>query len=146
MGGFDQDYIRRRVEVVESGCWEWQKSRDRLGYGQVSRVSTGESLAHRLAYKIFKGSVQGLVVRHSCDNPPCCNPDHLEAGTQAHNLQDARDKKRMLPKPPSKVTPEILEDIKVRLLNGEKQRDIAKLHNISEPHMTTLKYKLMSNT
>lgn len=35
---------------------------------------------------------QGEIVRHKCDNPICCNPDHLLLGTQLENIQD-RDKR-----------------------------------------------------
>lgn len=30
------------------------------------------------------------VVRHKCDNPPCINPQHLEAGTIADNNKDRK--------------------------------------------------------
>lgn len=32
---------------------------------------------------------------HSCDNPPCCNPAHLSAGTNQQNLADAAAKGRL---------------------------------------------------
>jgi hypothetical protein len=31
---------------------------------------------------------------HSCDNPPCCNPDHLTVGTNAENVADRQAKGR----------------------------------------------------
>lgn len=37
---------------------------------------------------------EGLVVRHSCDNPPCWNPSHLELGTQAENVRDRETRGR----------------------------------------------------
>lgn len=44
---------------------------------------------HRIAYMICKGEVLGhQVVRHTCDNMVCCNPDHLLLGTQADNILD----------------------------------------------------------
>jgi predicted XRE-type DNA-binding protein len=30
----------------------------------------------------------GLFVRHSCDNPPCVNVDHLSVGTAQQNSDD----------------------------------------------------------
>ena len=43
-----------------------------------------------MAFRLANGWVPtgGLVVMHSCDNPPCCNPKHLESGTLRQNAQD----------------------------------------------------------
>jgi hypothetical protein len=46
--------------------------------------------AHQYMYRLTKGSVpEGLVVRHTCDNPSCVNPEHLIVGTYKDNTQDA---------------------------------------------------------
>ena len=43
-------------------------------------------LAHRVAYMLAGDVIlPGEVIMHSCDNPPCCNPAHLSAGTHADN-------------------------------------------------------------
>lgn len=40
------------------------------------------------------GQIKGLVVRHTCDNPGCCNPDHLLLGTHADNVSDKYERGR----------------------------------------------------
>jgi hypothetical protein len=35
-----------------------------------------------------------MLVMHSCDNPPCCNPDHLSLGTHLQNMAECRAKDR----------------------------------------------------
>lgn len=32
--------------------------------------------------------IEGLVIRHRCDNPSCINPTHLETGTPMDNVMD----------------------------------------------------------
>lgn len=82
---------------TNTGCWEWSLSRStkRGGYGQ-KRLSDGKVCkAHRLAWMIFKGPIRpGEFVCHRCDNPPCCNPDHLFLGSPRDNVLDAISKGR----------------------------------------------------
>lgn len=77
-------------------CLEWQGSTDPKGYGRFN-AGTGVAprfmLAHRYAMEII-GSLDSRPVLHACDNPPCCNPDHLRSGTRAENNAEMRAKRR----------------------------------------------------
>lgn len=68
-------------------CWPWLASRIRSGYGQLG-VGGTVLRSHRLSYAIHYSDPGTLFVIHSCDNPPCCNPKHLSAGTSADNTRD----------------------------------------------------------
>ena len=79
---------------VQGDCLIWIGAHDRDGYGKT--IFKGQSFrAHRLAYLFFCGELEnGKVVMHSCDNPSCCNPDHLSLGTNEENRKDSVFKKR----------------------------------------------------
>jgi hypothetical protein len=78
------------------GCWEWQGSLNRLGYGRFTNFDGRRDwLAHRLSYRLFIGEFdEELRVCHSCDNPRCVNPNHLFLGTAKDNTQDSIRKGR----------------------------------------------------
>lgn len=85
-----------KVKICESGCWEWQASKNQDGYGQIGITRDSGPImyqAHRVALFIKTGE-QGEVARHSCDNPGCCNPDHLSWGTHQDNVDDKMNRGR----------------------------------------------------
>ena len=80
----------------ETGCWEWTGSRLKAGYGQLGKEKgAGLMLAHRYSYEQNVGPIPaGMIVCHRCDNPPCCNPEHLFLGDHGANMKDMERKGR----------------------------------------------------
>jgi len=69
-------------------CWEWQASKNKVGYGQFWLSGYYEK-AHRVAFFISnEGKQVKKFVLHTCDNPSCVNPNHLYEGSQANNMND----------------------------------------------------------
>jgi hypothetical protein len=69
----------KRIKVSD-GCWEWDGGHDSNGYGRFALESRKQGYAHIYAYQKFVGPVpKGLELDHTCRNPGCCNPKHLEA-------------------------------------------------------------------
>lgn len=79
---------------VDSDCWIWTGSVNKLGYGTMGVGSRSDGsertvAVHRVAYELQNGPIpRGLNVLHHCDNPPCVRGDHLYAGTMKQNSQD----------------------------------------------------------
>ncbi len=68
-------------------CWHWTGKPNSQGYGAVSW--NGRTYGtHRVSwFLMYRKWPQGLL-RHICDNPPCCNPSHLLEGTRQDNTRD----------------------------------------------------------
>lgn len=114
------DRLWARVQKRPDGCWEWQGYRDARGYGQIGLGTRNEGITstHRAAWLVTGGEIpEGMVVRHKCDNPPCCNPDHLELGTHQQNSDDKLARKRQAKGaslPHTKLTDDQVHEIRAR--------------------------------
>jgi HNH endonuclease len=89
-------FWQRVKQGTTAECWPWiAKSKLAYGYGAVNWDGRVQS-AHRLAYELTYGPIApGLHVLHNCDNPGCCNPNHLRLGSHADNMRDAAIRSRM---------------------------------------------------
>lgn len=105
----NKDITRFWTHVQKSGvndCWPWtgptktvNKRYTPMTYGAFTATIDGKSYsrnAHRYAWIIAnkQSPPAGWVICHHCDNPLCCNPGHLFAGTRADNQRDMQRKLR----------------------------------------------------
>lgn len=111
----------------EHECWPWVGHRNRLGYGRFTYVRGMTQQATRIAWLLWHGSLppNDMFVCHSCDNPPCVNPNHLWLGTCKQNVQDMVQKGRHNP------TPKRGEESNKAKLSAAQALEI---YNSNEPH------------
>lgn len=83
--------LERKLHRTPNGCLEWTGATYGPGYGHLSRGPRGAGLipAHVATWILTNGPIpDGMVIRHTCDNPPCCDLAHLLIGTQQDNIAD----------------------------------------------------------
>lgn len=103
-------------DITNDGCWEIKSSRTIHGYGRVRNSSNKQEITSRMAYRVWVGPIpDGMLVLHSCDNPPCINPEHLRIGTHFENSMDRSYRGRT----GSRLSREDVIEIRRRLDNGE---------------------------
>ena len=119
-------------------CWEWLGWMSD-GYGYFSAGGKNYR-AHRIAYYLKYGNDPNeLCVLHCCDNPICCNPEHLFLGTHQDNMQDAARKGRQNGRNNNaKLTENNVREIKKLLHRNLPGVDIAKKFNVSIATITDI--------
>lgn len=118
-------------------CWPWTRSRSQ-GYGRFSVGGRRGRLAvaSRVAYEITNGPLPlGVEARHTCDNPPCCNPAHLIPGTQAQNMADMVQRGRS---PKQKLTARDIRAIRRRRADGARVVDLATEYGVTPSNVSQI--------
>jgi len=134
--------ILRSTELdLISGCWNWTGTKtNNYGYMRVRGVS---KRSHRVSYEDFVGSIpDGMLVCHKCDNPSCCNPDHLFLETQDENMADRGRKRRQAIGSSigsTNLTEKDVADIWMMLVSGMSNRSISKVSMASESVVSKIK-------
>lgn len=72
-----------------TNCWIWQGYKNQDGYGRL-RYNGRTIPAHHYFWekkfgKILEPYPRNVLDHIVCDNPPCCNPDHLKRSTTGKN-------------------------------------------------------------
>lgn len=125
-------------------CWPWQAGKNERGYG-LFWLRDRNVMAHRYAYELTYGPLpEGMLACHRCDNPPCCNPAHLFAGTYADNAHDRDQKGRHNPAEGSAhgsatLTDDLVRSMKIRYAQGGiSQRELARLYNVTTQTVSSI--------
>lgn len=131
-------------------CWPWLGFKDRDGYGKFDLISPIKRAvpASRLAYELTYGPIpDGMLACHTCDNPSCCNPKHIYAGTRSDNNRDPFLRNRCSHKgeadPASKLTEEKIRIIRIvydsGVMNQKQLAEIFGVHHSTISCITTRK-------
>lgn len=134
-----------RLRETESGCQEFMGSRNTEGYGNIWYEGKCWK-AHRFSWRAWKGPIpEDMLVCHTCDNPPCCNIDHLFLGTNLDNTLDKVRKGRMAPTHGANNPAAILTEDKVWLIHellyagNHTQQELANMFMVSKGHINNIK-------
>lgn len=118
------------------------------GYHTI--VVDGEAYGvHRFVYEQMFGEIpEGLIVRHLCGNPHCCNPEHLALGTDGDNARDRDEHGRTArgtKNGRSKLTEEDVREIKKRLAAGDGVRHLARVYGVTHAVISAINRGLTWN-
>lgn len=83
-------WFRSQLEPDQGGCLVWKNGKQSArGYGWLW-LKGRPVLANRVALSLKLGRPipDDMFACHTCDNPPCCNPEHLKEGTNQDNMND----------------------------------------------------------
>lgn len=144
------DFYARAAKGGDDECWPFLGARTTKGYG-CYRFDGRQQMAHRVSYQLTRGAIPaGLLICHTCDNPPCVNPAHLFLGSYADNNRDASRKgraafgdrngtrthpevvKRGGANPNAKLDEDAVRWIRVMYSLGSTQREIAEQFGIAQ--------------
>jgi hypothetical protein len=85
--------LRAALQDPDSGCWLWRGQISNSGYGRIM-LSGPEGprmeSAHRASYLAFVGPIpEGGLIRQTCGNRLCVNPEHLDLQIEAQDKPSA---------------------------------------------------------
>lgn len=74
------------TKAPDTGCWLWIRQVSNSGYGRITlsnQDGTYMESAHRASFRAFAGPLpENAMIRQTCGNRLCVNPDHLEHFTE----------------------------------------------------------------
>ena len=121
-------------------CWLWQGGSINAGGYPNVRYNKKDYRVSR----IIAGAMTGEVVMHKCDNPACCNHNHLMIGTQLDNMIDMAKKGRSA-RGEMSLSP--LSELDVRTIRSigksKSSREIGERYGVSG---STIRRILLRNT
>lgn len=141
----DKERFFSKIRVVESGCHEWQACIEKGGYARTKILDSSDKkrgyFVHRVALFLATGEQPAdKHVCHTCDNPKCCNPEHLFFGTRSDNMRDmlakgrgnkAKGERNCF----AKLTAEVVTNVRGDFANKVPVKEIVEKHGIGRSNI-----------
>jgi hypothetical protein len=133
------DGLLENTFTTKDGCMFWKGPINPITLYPRCSIGPNQYYVHRLVafhkhiknrrLRAFLWRIKILMVCHTCDRPPCINPDHLVIATAEWNTHDAQTKGRIptaKPKLPSKPKPDKVRKPKRRSVTELLQEHLAR--------------------
>lgn len=121
--------------VLGTRCWLWEAAHQQRSEYGVFRLRGTNTPAGKAALTLSGIEViEGLLICHRCDNPPCVRPEHLFQGTDQDNSDDKVSKGRSChgeSHPKALLTEVEARGIIAAHLDGARGKDIALRYGVS---------------
>jgi hypothetical protein len=149
-------WARIDTSAGPDACWPWMGHRTVDGYGRTEINHRAWRVTRWIITQLDAPLEPGEVVRHTCDNPPCCNPRHLLRGTHADNMRDRAERARgetgdahwtrLHPErlyrgernPAASLTEDDVREIRRRYAEGELQSVLAEEFHVTQGHVSNI--------
>lgn len=139
-----------KVDVKSYGCWEPTSHKPKhdgryfqIGVMDEKTKEIKPTLMHRYVYETLVESIpEGYIVRHTCDNVLCVNPEHLKMGTHQDNSNDMVERGRVArgeKVASSKLTDQEVDEIRDLYNNTSyTQNDIGNFYGVSQRQISNI--------
>lgn len=121
-------------------CIIWQGAKTPDGYPRATYNGNENTRWHRVMYCEYNGcsleSIDGKVIRHTCDTPLCVQPEHLMLGTEADNMRDRDSRQRH---GQAKISHTDVRTIRTMIAKGFSNVFIAREFNINPRTVSSIK-------
>lgn len=118
------------IPEPNSGCWLWMASLGEKGYGEFW-FENQMRRAHRVAWALYRGTINDLHVLHHCDNRVCVNPDHLYLGTHVQNMAQRESRGMTIRGSRSPLAKLTEEDVAYIRRSTMTRRELMQIYNLS---------------
>lgn len=127
-------------KIGENGCHIFTGPKDKNQYGRV-RINGVQLGAHRVSYEAAHGAIpHGKLILHTCDNPPCINPEHLTVGTQSQNMRDMVSRGRIKDRRGEGCgRAKLTESDVIKIRQAGSASGLAELYQVSKGHIYSIR-------
>lgn len=142
----DRFWAKVALTADDTRCWEWQAGRrkSKRPYGRFGFYGRNEN-AHRVAWFLTHNRMPNGLVRHTCDNPPCVNPNHLLEGTHADNAHDMVERNRQSKgehRPSAKLSEGAVRAIRRLVNDGVSRNTLAAMYGVGRTAIFDIQHGL----